>query len=126
MLAQRDTDRGGRVSQKKKELELEESSVTVEEQDGMQPAVFSLSPDTLPNMRRLARRNNRAMFSPFFLFFYLSCCRLLGGRDSLRASGSGCCCVALVSVSVALYVFSSVALAVQFKVKKKKRRAHVM
>ena len=49
MLAQRDTDRGGRVSQKKKELELEESSVTVEEQDGMQPAVFSLSPDTLPN-----------------------------------------------------------------------------
>ena len=40
MLAQRDTDRGGRVLQKKKALELEESSVPGEEQDGMQPAAF--------------------------------------------------------------------------------------
>ena len=44
MLAQRDTDRGGRMSQKKYALELEESSVTVEEQDGMQPAVFPFLP----------------------------------------------------------------------------------
>ena len=44
MLAQRETDRGGRVSQNKKALELEESSVPGEEQDGMQPAAFPFLP----------------------------------------------------------------------------------
>jgi hypothetical protein len=74
------------VSQKKKALELEESSVPGQEQDGMQPAAFPFLSRHTTKYASIGSAQSPCNVFPFFFYFLFVLLQVLRARDSLQTS----------------------------------------